>query len=156
MRKVSLLIHSCIVLTLIVATAPAMAGPLVSTWPGGVAAANPDLQINASISEGTRNRVVLEINWYIEQDNLAVQPSAAEIIAILIGARGHEYKARSTSTVESGGRSGRTKVVINHEEQIIGPRDVRFSITVALKRDGKAAGLPARTREFVLRVTPTD
>lgn len=153
--KISRLIHIGIVLAMIVATAPAMADPLVCTSIGG-APTDPVLQINASISEAKRGRVVLEINWYIEQENLAIQPTTADIIAILIGARSQEYKVRSTSAVDSGGRSGRTKVVINHEEQIISPRDVHFSVTVALKRDSKSAGLPARTKEFVLRVAPTD
>lgn len=125
--------------------------------PRHVAAASPPLEIDLSIKEAKRNRLLLNINWYVEQENLAIQPSEASIIAILIGARGREYKANSKVTVNPGAASsGTVQVVINHEEQIVTPRDVRFVITVALKRDGKAGSLPRRTKEFLLRVDPKE
>lgn len=125
--------------------------------PRPVAAASPPLEIDLSIKEAKRNRLLLNINWYIEQDNLAVQPSEASIIAILIGARGREYKASAKVSVNpAAASSGTVQVVISHEEQIVAPQDVRFVITVALKRDGHAGSLPKRTKEFVLRVEPKE
>ena len=121
------------------------------------AAVSPPLDIDLSIKEAKSNSLLLNISWYIEQDNLAVQPSEASIIAILIGARGREYKVSSKVAVSPGAaRSGTVQVVINHKEQIVVPRDVRFVITVALKRDGKAGSLPSRTKEFLLRVEPKE
>ena len=125
--------------------------------PRHVAAASPPLEIDLSIKEAKRNHLLLNINWYIEQENLAIQPSQASIIAILIGARGREYKASSNVTVNPGAASsGTVQLEINHEEQIVAPRDVRFVITVALKRDGKSGSLPNRTKEFLLRVDPKE
>jgi hypothetical protein len=130
---------------------------LAATPLGRIEALDPVLQINTSIKEAKRGRVLLEINWYIEQENLAVRPSEAAIIAILIGARGKEYKVLSDVSIEPNGPlSGTTRVVINHEEQFTGPTDTRFVVSVALKRNGNSSGLPSRKKELVLRVNPTE
>lgn len=157
MRKNSLLTNICLLVALIAAPASTSAYSLTGTPRGKMEAAIPVLQINTSIIEAKGNRVVLEINWYIEQDNLTVRPSQASIIAILIGARGKEYKVLSDVAIEAKGPlSGTARVVINHEEQFTGPTDTRFVISVALKRNGNSGGLPNRRKEFVLRVKQTE
>lgn len=157
MRKISLLTCVCLLAALSAAPAHTAACPLAGTPDGKMEAPSPVLQINTSIIEAKGNRVVLEINWYIEQENLAVTPSEASIIAILIGARGKEYKVFSNVALEPNGRgSGTARVVLSHEEQFASPTDTRFVVSVTLKRKGNAGGLPSRKKEFVLRVTKTD
>lgn len=125
--------------------------------PRSVPVFSPPLGIDLSIKEAKSNSLTLNINWYIEQEGLAVQPSQASIIAILIGARGREYKVSSNVALKPDApRSGTFQVVIHHEEQIVAPQDVRLVITVALKRDGKAGNLPSRTKEFLLHVDPKE
>ena len=157
MRKILLLTTICLLATLSAATVRTAASSLAGTPFTKIEAPTPVLQINTSIKEAKRGSVLLEINWHIEQENLAVRPSTASIIAILIGARSKEYKVLSNVSIEPNGPlSGTTRVVINHEEQIVSPRDLRFVITVALKRDGHAGSLPSRTKEFLLRVEPKE
>src|SRR5258705_6820362 len=85
-----------------------------------VAVASPPLEIDLSIKEAKSNSLLLNINWYVEQENLAIQPSEASIIAILIGARGREYKASSKVALSPGAaRSGTVQIVIDHAEQIV-------------------------------------
>ena len=157
MRKISLLTCVCLLAALSAAPAHTAACPLAGTPDGKMEAPSPVLQINTSIIEAKGNRVVLEIHWYIEQDNLAVTPSEASIIAILIGARGKEYKVFSNVALEPNGRgSGTTRVVVNHGEEFTVPTDTRFVVSVALKRNGNGRGLPSGKREFVLRVTKTN
>ena len=116
----------------------------------------PSLAINTSLKEATRGRVLLDINWSLEQDNLDVRPTEASIIAILIGARGKEYKGLANISIRaSGPLSGSARVAISHQEQYSAPTDARFVVTVTLKRNGSASSLPSRTKEFVLRVNET-
>ena len=125
--------------------------------PRNVAVASPPLEIDLAIKGAKRNSLTLNINWYIEQENLAIQPSEASIIAILIGARGRQYKVSSKVAISPvATAAGTIQVVINHEEQLVVPQDLRFVITVGLKRDGKAGSLPSRTKEFLLRVDPKE
>lgn len=157
MRRISLLTSVCLLVALSAIHARTSARPLAGTPGGKMEAPAPVLQINTSIIEAKGNRVVLEINWYIEQDNLAVSPSEASIIAILIGARGKENKVFSNVALEPNGRgSGTTRLVVSHEEQFTVPTETRFVVSITLKRDGNARGLPSRKKEFVLRVTKTD
>jgi len=157
MPKISLLKNICLLIALSVSPLSAAACPLAGPPHGKMHAPVPVLQINTSIIEAKGNHVLLEINWHIEQENLAIAPTEASIIAILIGARGREYKVSSSVSIDpKGPLSGTTRVVINHEEQFTGPTDRHFVVTVALKRNGHSGGLPSRKKEFVLRVSPTD
>lgn len=157
MRKISLLTYICLLIALSAAPAGTAACPLAGTPRGKVEAPEPVLQINTSIKEAKGNHVVLEINWYIEQENLAVSPSQASIIAILIGARGREYKVLSNVAIDPNSPgSGTTRVDITHEEQFTIPTDTRFLVSITLKRNGNVRGLPSGKKEFVLRVTKTE
>jgi len=156
MRNISLLTSICLLAALWAIPARTEASPLAGTPHGKMEAAVPALQINTSIIEAKGDHVLLEINWYIEQDDLAVRPTEASIIAILIGARGREYKVSSNVSIESKGPlSGTKRLVINHEEPFTGPTDGHFVVTVTLRRNGHSGGLPSRKKEFVLRVNPT-
>jgi hypothetical protein len=123
---------------------------------GHPSVAGPSLVINTSLKEARPGSVLLDINWYIEQDNLAVRPTEASIIAILIGARGKEYKGLANISISAGGPlSGSARVALSHDEHYSAPTDARFVVTVTLKRNGSARSLPSRTKEFVLRVNET-
>ncbi len=157
MHKISLLTNICLLIALSPTLADTAACPLDGTPRGKMEVPDPVLQINTSIIEARGNHVLLEINWYVEQDNLAIRPTEASIIAILIGARGREYKVSSNVSIEPNGPlSGTKRLVINHEEQFTGPTDRHFVVTVTLKRNGHFRGLPSRKKEFVLRVNPTE
>src|SRR5258708_1954391 len=100
MPKISLLKNICLLIALSVSPLSATTNPPAGAPNGKLDAAVPLLQINTSIIEARGNHVLLEINWYIEQDNFAIRPTEASIIAILIGARGREYKVSANVSIE--------------------------------------------------------
>ena len=100
-----------------------LARPLAAApVPGdGTVKARIELQ-DAKVAASKAGSVTLELAWkYVEQDNL-VRPKELSIIAILIGARGKEYRVTRTVAVpKTGPLPASARVVINHEEQLSGP-----------------------------------
>ncbi len=72
MHKISLLTNICLLIALSPTLADTAACPLDGTPRGKMEVPDPVLQINTSIIEARGNHVLLEINWYVEQDNLAI------------------------------------------------------------------------------------
>jgi hypothetical protein len=149
----------------IVFATTAIAGPIakfkkLSSEPFSVPTVNKKLRVKVKdvlVRESKGNRILLEVSWdYIEQDNL--RPSEISIIAILIGARGKEYKATVNLPVNATGPlPTNAKVVINHEEQIVSPRDFKFVATVALQiKDGTSNTFVGDKKEVRLRINPNN
>src|SRR5438552_14516730 len=97
-----------------------------ATQAGHPSVADPSLAINTLLKEARPGSVLLDINWNVEQDNLDVRPTQASIIAILIGARGKEYKGRANISISaSGPLSGSARIAISHDEHYSVPTDAR-------------------------------
>lgn len=106
------------------------------------------------VKEVKGNSIALEISWkYIEQDNL-LRPSEIMVIAVFVDSKGVEHKATNVIAVSHEALPTSTRVVINHEEQIVSPRDIKFVVTVAPKIKGTNNTVAAK-KEVTLRVSPT-
>jgi hypothetical protein len=108
------------------------------------------------VKEAKDNHIALEIFWgYIEQDNLR-RPGEIMVIAVFVDSKGKERKSVVNIPVSSGGAlPTSTRVVINHEEQIVSPRDIKFVVTVAPKITDGTSNIIADRKEVTLRVNPT-
>lgn len=101
------------------------------------------------------NRIALEITWkYIEQENLLKINDKIMVIAVFVDSKGVERKATSVIAVSHEALPTSTIVVINHEEQIVSPRDIKFVVTVA-PQIKNASNTVAAKKEITLRVNPT-
>jgi|GEM_PF-2876440 len=104
------------------------------------------------VREATDNRIALEISWkYVEQDNL-FRRGEIMVIAVFVDSKGVERKGTNVIAVSHEILPTSTKVVINHEEQIVSPRDIKFVVTVTQK----ASNAVAAKKEVRLRVSPTN
>lgn len=109
------------------------------------------------VKEAKGNNIALEITWkYIEQENLR-SPDEIMVIAVFVDSKGKERKSVVNIPVGSNGAlPTSTKVVINHEEQIVSPRDIRFVVTVAPQIKDGTSNTVAGKKEITLRVSPTN
>ncbi len=120
----------------------------------------PRIEIGSvRVVEARGKQLTLDMTWsYIEQDNMARQrPSEFNIIAILIGLRSEPFTVKLTVPVPAKGPIPLTaRVVVNHEEQIVSPRDFKANLTVEGKiqiTDGTSNVVVGR-KEAALRVEP--
>ena len=108
------------------------------------------------VKEAKNNSVTLDVTWsYIEQDNL-LKPSEIMVIAVFVDSKGRERKATNVIAVSHEALPTSAKVVINHEEQIVSPRDIKFVVTVAPKIKDGTSNTVAGRKEVTLRVNPTN
>lgn len=109
------------------------------------------------VKEAKGNSITLDVSWgYIEQDNLK-RPDEIMVIAVFVDAKGKERKSVVNLAVgSSGALPTSAKVVINHEEQIVSPRDIRFVVTVTPKIKDGTSNTIAGKKEITLRVNPAN
>jgi hypothetical protein len=127
-----------------------LSSPVVTSAPAGTVV-GPRVEIqDVRLAGSKKGQVTLDVTWgYVEQEGLA-RPSEFSIIAVLIGARGKEYKAKAAVPVPPNGPLPTSfPVVVNHEEGITSPRDVRVVVTVTPRvKDGTS-----NTRSGKMEVT---
>lgn len=109
------------------------------------------------VKEAKGSSIALDVSWgYIEQDNLR-KPDEIMVIAVFVDSKGKERKSVINLPVSQGGTlPTSTRVVINHEEQIVSPRDIRFVVTVTPKIKDGTSNTIAGKKEITLRVNPTN
>lgn len=109
---------------------------------------------NVKVAESLAGKLSLDVSWsYVEQD---VKAKEISIIAILIGARGKEYRAALTVPApRSGARPSTSRVVINHEEQIVGGPPARVKVTIGSGiTDGTSNTFAPATKELEVKLAP--
>lgn len=133
-----------------------LAGPLAAAPVPGDGAVKTRVELqDVKVGASKAGSLTLELAWkYVEQDNLA-RPKELSIIAILIGAKGKEYRAARTVPVpKTGPLPTSARVVINHEEQLAGP-PLRAKVTLAARiTDGTSNTFAPVTRELDVRLAP--
>ncbi len=81
------------------------------------------------------------------------------VIAVFVDSKGVEHKGTNVIAVSHEVLPSSAKVVINHEEQIVSPRDpasIKFVVTVTPKiKDGTSNTITAK-KEVTLRVKRTN
>lgn len=140
----------------VIVAAALLAQPLAATPAPGDGTVKSKLELqDVKVGPSKVGSLTLELAWkYVEQDNLA-RPKELSIIAILIGARGKEYRATRTVPVpKTGPLPTSARVVINHEEQLTGaPLRAKVTLTARIT-DGTSNTFAPVTRELEVRLAP--
>ena len=76
------------------------------------------------------------------------------VIAVFVDSKGIERKATNVIAVSHEALPTSTTVVINHEEQIVSPRDIKFVVTVTPQSKDSTSNTVAARKEVTLRVNP--
>jgi hypothetical protein len=106
------------------------------------------------VAEATNHNVTLNVSWgYVEQD---VRPKTVSIIAILIGAKGHESRATlNVPVAASGPLPTSARVVIPSDELGGGAVACRFSVTVTPGiTDGTSNTVVSGKKDLSVTVVP--